>query len=241
MKYPHTCLALLAMSGVALGGVSPAFAQSVSREPIVITPPAKPDGSNASRAPFAAARPFDDVRPADGQPVDIGVPPNTPASNSEPALPPPAVAILGPRPDATATTTVVTVPADTTLTPTGRSTVAVATSLEATRVVPSLRAATHSSREQVIADVEARLTASEKPLASLRSSASEMSATGRTQFKSSDDAVKERERALRSSIRAARNASAAEWEAARSRLAADYEAYAAALASLDAAAGITTR
>lgn len=228
MKYPKTCLAVLALSATALS-----FAQTLSR-------PAKPDGSNASRAPFPAERPFDDVKPADGEAVDQGVPPNTPATAPAPA-PAPAIAVFGPAPEASASASVATsTPAASaeTLSPTGRSTVAVATSLESTRIVPSIRSATHASRDQVITDIEARLSAADKSLGSVRSSSSEMSATGRTQFKAAEDAAKEKEKALRDSIRAARNASSAEWESARSKLAADYEAYVAAVGSLDASAGL---
>lgn len=242
MKHSNTCLALLAFGGVALGGLSPLLAQSYeSRQPIVITPPARPDGSNRSRAPFLAERKFDDARPADGQPIDIGVPPNTPATNPEPhPLPPPTVAILGPRPDA-APAAVATVPVATetpALSMTGRPTVGVSTTLETTRIVPSIRSASFASREQVLSDIESRLGAADKSLAAMRGTTAEMSASGRTQFKASDDAVKERERTLRESLRAARNASSSEWDSARSKLAADFEAYASALASLDAAAGI---
>jgi hypothetical protein len=226
MKYPKTCLALLAMGGAAVS-----FAQSTN----TISPPPRQDGSVMSRAPFPQQR--NDVTPPDGQAVDASAPAATvPASEQ---LPEPAITVLGPAPATSATAVVVTPPAATSnasLTPTGR--VAVATSLESTRVAPTIRAATFASRDQTIADIEARLTASEKPLASLRSSTGEMSASGKTQFKTADDVVKEREKALRSSMRAARNASNAEWESARSKLAADYEAYASALASVDAAAGV---
>lgn len=228
MKYnTKTCLALL-----ALGGASLSFAQSTN----TITPPPRPDGSVSSRAPFPSQR--NDVKSPDGHAIDASAPAATvPASEQ---LPAPAVAVMGPAPSTSTTAVVITPPAVTTeaaLSPTGRTTVSVASSLESTRIAPTIQAATFASRETTVADIDARLTASEKSLAALRSSSSEMSASGKTQFKTADDVVKEREKALRSSIRAARNASETEWDSARSKLAADYEAYASALASVDAAAG----
>jgi hypothetical protein len=226
MKYPKTYLALL-----ALGGASLSFAQSTN----TISPPPKPDGSVGSRAPFPQSR--NDVKSPDGSAIDASAPAAT--VPAEP-LPAPAVTVMGPTPSTTTTAVVVTPPAATTdaaLSPTGRTMISAAASLESTRISPSIRAATFTSRESTVADIDARLTASEKSLAALRSSSSEMSASGKTQFKTADDVVKEREKALRSSIRAARNASETEWDSARSKLAADYEAYASALASVDAAAG----
>lgn len=227
MNYSKTCVALLAVAGASLS-----FAQSTN----TISPPPRADGSVMSRAPFPQSR--NDVKAPDGQALDASAPA---ATVPQEPLPAPAVTVMGPAPSATTTAVVVTPAAspDAALSPTGRTTVSAASSLESTRIAPSIRAATFASRESTVADIDARLTASEKSLAAMRSSSAEMSASGKTQFKTADDVVKEREKTLRSSIRAARNASESEWDSARSKLAADYEAYASALASADAAAGTT--
>lgn len=205
------------------------LAQSNSK-PVVLQPPAVQNGSNWSRAPFPAQRTFDDVKGPDGQAVD-NLPPNTPATNIEPPTPPPQIAILQRTPAPTGVT-------DPGLMPTGRPTIAVASTLEATTFAPTVRMATHASRDQIVADVETRMKASESALASMRSSASAMSAEGRRAFDAAADDAKARAAALRKSIDAARRASASEWENARAQLAADYDAYAAALARVDTTAGI---
>lgn len=182
-----------------------------AQKPIVMTPPAFPDGSNWSRAPFPAQRPHDDVKGPDGQAID-NLPPNTPSTNIEPEIPAPRVAIFQPvQPTATV---------DATLLPTGR--VSVAMSMDATNVAQQIRAGTAASREQVLNDIEARLSASERTLTTM-SSSSDLNAE-----------VKARARALRKSIDHARS----DWSKHQSQLAADYEAYAAALARVDAANGI---
>src|SRR3954471_93324 len=95
MKYPHIQrIAFLAIGALASTGLS-AFAQSA--HPIVITPPAVKDGSNSSRAPFPAARQFDDVKGPDAQAIDkVGA--NSPVANIEPMPPSTRVAILRPAP-----------------------------------------------------------------------------------------------------------------------------------------------
>lgn len=229
MKYLNPRLALAAVGVVALSSFSTSvFAQA--RKPIVVTPPTINDGSNASRAPFIAARPTDDAKRPDGQSIDKNVPPNTPATDPEPnVLPDARVAILQPaRPAA--------IIGDPGLLPTGR--VAVTTSLESTTVVPSIRAGMHEGRDTLMADIETRVNAGDAAVSAMRRTERDMSAEGRAAFKAADDEVKARAKALWKSIRAAKNASAAEWDAARAQLAADYEAYATAMARIDATAGI---
>lgn len=115
------------------------FAQT--QKPIVMTPPAVPDGSNWSRAPLPAARQFDDVKPADGLAIDQ-LPPNTPSSNIEAPIPPPRVAIMQPAGTAPAyvATTTTTTYVDPALTPTGRTTtVIVPTAAPAVEIRPAQR------------------------------------------------------------------------------------------------------
>jgi hypothetical protein len=201
--------------------------------PTVITPPAIPDGSNASRAPFPAERKFDDVKPADGLAIDkTGA--NSESGNVEPAAPATRVAIMQP---ATSTTVATTTAVDPSLQPTGRSNMAVAAALEAPTFAPTIRAATHDSRDQMVADIEHRLTATESSLATMRGTASAMSTDGRRAFENQENTVKEKAKALRKSIKAAQKASASEWDNARAQLAADFDAYAAAVGQIDATAG----
>lgn len=245
MKYPNTCFAMLALVALAPAGLSSASAQTAtSRDPIVITPPAVQNGSNWSRAPFPAARPRDDVRPADGQAIDLNVPPNTPASDPEPnPLPEPTVAIFQTAPAPAYATTTVPAPAYATttvaepvLTPTGRTGVAV--SLDASQTVAAINAGAYASREQLVADIESRMKAVDTAMKPMQDSTRQMSADGRTQYKAAEDEIKQAERALRNSLRAARRASATEWESARAQLASDFQAYASSVSRLDAAAGI---
>ncbi len=227
MKSQRTLVTLTI--GALCAGLSPVFAQS-SSQATVITPPAVQNGSNWSRAPFPAQRQHDDVKPADGQAIDKDT--ANPAGTIEPAPPPARVAILQPAPSPGVTAT------DPGLLPTGRPTVAVATAVDAATFTPTLRVATHESRDQVIADIESRVKSSEAAVASVRSSASQMSAEGRRSFDAAADDAKDKAKALRKSIKAAQKASASEWENARAQLAADYDAYAAALARVDATVGL---
>lgn len=185
-----------------------------AEKPIVITPPAIRDGSNWSRAPMPAQRQFDDVKGPDGQAIDA-LPPNTPATNSEPVIPPPRVAIFQ-RAPATGFA------AEPGLMPTGRTTVAVATTMDATNVAQSIRSGTAANRDQILNDIESRLNASEKMMKSMSGVASDVSAE-----------VKAKAKNLKKSLSNARK----DWDANYNQLAADYEAYAAALARVDAANG----
>src|SRR4051812_46454460 len=157
--------------GAIAATLSSASAQS--SQPTVITPPAINDGSNFSRAPFPSARQFNDTKAPDGQAIDR-TPPNTPATNVEPAVPAARVTVL--QPAAPASTTTVAVVTDPALTPTGRSNVAVATSLNAATFAPTIRVTTMASREQMLADIDTQMTASEKAMSSFHSSTAQMSA-----------------------------------------------------------------
>ena len=232
MKYPHTRM-ILAIGVIASAGLSTTIAQTNSGKPIVISPPAVQDGSSWSRAPFPAQRQFDDTKPADGKAIDE-TGPNSPVANIEPPPPAARVAILQPTPAPS-------IGADPGLLPTGRTTVAVATPLEVTTFGPSIRSMTFSSRDQVLADIDARVKNSEKAMSSLRSTTSQMSADGRTQFNAATDEVKAKAKALRKTLKDARNATDAQWDSIRAQLAADYEAYASAVARIDAATGATVR
>jgi hypothetical protein len=100
MKYPHPSLAILAFAALTAGFTTASAQTAVNRatqKPIVMTPPAPPDGSNWSRAPLPALRRFDDMKAPDGKAVD-DLPPNTPATNSEPPVPAARVAIFQPTP-----------------------------------------------------------------------------------------------------------------------------------------------
>jgi hypothetical protein len=214
---------LFAAGAFAIGALSANAQNSVT----VIPRAAINDGSNASRAPFPQHRPFDDVKAPDGNAIDPESAPNSPAT--EPPVPPaPTVAVFQPtQPSSEAT-----------LAMTGRPTVGVATSLDATRVTASIRSQNETAREHLFTDIETRLNSSDNALREFRRSTSEMSATNRDQFQSAADDLKEKEKALKKSLKAARKASAQEWDSARAQLAADYEAYATAATRIDALAGI---
>ena len=227
MYYSKTRLVLVV--GAALIAATPAtFAQTQKRasSPTVITPPAVQDGSNRARAPFIAERRQDDVTPPNGQAIDQDVPPNTPSTSPEPFAPPAAtVAIMQPAVDPGTL-------------PTGLPTVGAAASLDAARVGTTIQSASFETRDELVDNVRMRMRQSEDALSSFRRSRSQMSAEGRTQFDAAVDAVQAAEKNLDKSIRAASRASSATWEQARAQLAADYDAYAAALARIDASAGI---
>lgn len=218
----------LVLLSTALAATGWAGTPTRSSSPVIITRPAINDGSIASRAPFLAARPFDDARRPDGKAFGDNVPPNTAATTPEPLpAPAPKFAILQPAAPITAGS------------PTGRVGVAVSQPLDAARVAPALRSVPLSARHETVSDIENRIRASETALATMRSSVSEMSVAGRNQFRSAVAEVNAREKPLRRAIRAARKSDDAGWDSARSELAADYESYAQALARIDVAAGIT--
>jgi hypothetical protein len=220
MKFNHSRLFHVLVGALALGSISTVRAANSTRAPIVLTPPAIQDGSNASRAPFPAKRQMDDVKPADGQSIDPDVPPNTPATDI-PAPPPPVVAVLQ-RPAG-----------EPALTPTGRVTTTAAAAADVVRVAPGLRAMAFDSRDTLLADLSTRIDTTIAQVNANRDIMRDLTAGPRDQFKDAAAAVEERERALRHSIKLARKADAAGWEAARAQVAADYDAFAAAAANFD--------
>jgi len=220
---------LLALTGAAfvLAPTVSAETRKPASAPVVITPAAIPTGSNWSRAPVPAARPQNDVTPPNGEAFDENVPPNTPSTTPEPFSPPPAaVAIMQPR----------VAPG---LMPTGRPTVAASAALDDARMQPMIRNASFESRDQLVDSIRVRVRESEETVREFRRSESQMSASGRSQFQTLSSEEKTRRKALDRSLRAAADASSSEWERARAQLASDYDAYAAALASMDAAVGVT--
>lgn len=241
MKNPHHSLVSLLLGTLACAATSVAFAQQATP----ITPPAVNNGSNWSRAPFPAARQFDDVKGPDGQAID-NLPPDTAVSMVPPTQPPPArIAILqSTRPEdvTVATTTTAVAPvasasASTTtttpgLSPTGPST-SFAGSLDATAFAPQIRMATMSNREQILSDIETRISQTEQSITSMSSS---LSSDARRSFNAAHDEVKSKAKALKNSVQKARKAKDQDWENARMQVASDYEAFATALGRLDTAA-----
>jgi hypothetical protein len=228
MKQFHPTSRLLAVAGLAVLALPLLSAQTPNRRsaPIVITPPAVHDGSNSSRAPFIAARPFDDAKRPNGEAIDLTVPPNTPSTNPDPvAPPPPAVAMFRPR-------------GEPGLMPTGRPTTGAAAALDAPHELPVIRSDTAMTRDQLLDDLEVRIRNAQTAMNAYHQTLSEMSATGQEQFKTSAADVHAREKALMKSIRRAHDAKGDNWDAAREQVAVDYEAYANSLAQIDAAAGV---
>ncbi|HVU32241.1 MAG TPA: hypothetical protein VHE61_02320 [Opitutaceae bacterium] len=220
---------LLAVAGAAVIAAAPTvFAETHNRAsaPTIITPPAVPDGSNMSRAPFPAARPFNDVLPPSGHAIPQDMPPNTPSTNPDPiAPPPPAFAILQPR----------EAPG---LMPTGRPSTGASVALDPAHMEPAIRSSSFASRDDIVDSVRVRMRQSEVTMLEFRRTESDMSPEGRTQFRTADDEVRARGKQLEHSLRAAARASSENWDAARAQLAADYDAYADALASVDTAVGV---
>jgi hypothetical protein len=230
MKYNTPLVSLVTLGALVAAALPTVNAQNSrnsdpNARPIVMTPPAVKDGSNWSRAPFPAARPMDDTKSPDGQAVDRTAP-NTPASNTEPPVPPAPIAILQPSiPSATAGAIAVFTP--------------VSTSMDSVAFVPTIHASTYTAREQLISDIEQRVANSDAGLASYRATINQMSTDGRRAFDSAADNVKDTAKALQKSIKNARKAKDSNWEASRAELASAYEAYAAALARVDASTGAT--
>jgi hypothetical protein len=217
MKSARSRLPALFASALALTGLSNAFAEHATRAPVVIQRPLVNDGSVASRTPFLAERPLNDAKPADGQAIDPDIPPNTP-STEIPKPPPPTVAIRqrAREPE---------------LLPTGPSTIA--TTVDAVRVTPGIRAMTFESRDSMLADLTQRIDNTIKQINSDRDVQRDMTAATRDQFKDAIEQVELRERALRKSLKDARKANTAEWESARAELAANYDTFAAAAQAFD--------
>lgn len=217
MKSVSPRLASLLASALALGGLSPAFAEHATRAPVVIQRPIVNDGSVASRTPFLSERPFNDAKGPDGQAIDPDLPPNTPATDVP--KPPPPVASIGRR------------ATEPTLAPTGPSTLA--TTVDAVRVSPGIRAMAFESRDTMLNDLDTRIDGAIKAMNSDRDIQRDMTATTRDQFKDAIEQVELKERALRHSIKEARKADAASWDSARSEIAANYDMFAAAAQTFD--------
>ncbi len=227
MNYSITRLVMTAAT-LAIASAPAAVAETHKRAsaPVIITPPAVPDGSNASRAPFPAARWQNDVVPPSGEAFPQNMPPNTPSTTPAPIAPPVAtVAILQPK----------VAPG---LMPTGHPTVGAAAALAPAQMENGIRNAPFESRDDLIDGIRVRMRSSETTMVEFRHSESEMSPEGRSQFDALKDQVKERQDALEKSIRTAGRASSADWDQARAQLASDYDAYAVALSQVDAAVGV---
>ena len=219
---------LLALTGATFAVLTPASAETHKRAsaPVVITPAAVQNGSNWSRAPFPAARPQNDVLPANGEAFDQSLPPNTPSTTPEPLAPPaPVVAIMQPR----------TEPG---LMPTGRPGIAASAALDDAHLQPMIRNSSFDSRDQVVDNVRAHVNQAQDTISAFRHSEGQMSASGRSQFDALKGEVKAAHKQLEHSIRNAADASSSGWDAARAQLATDYDAYAAAVARMDAAVGL---
>jgi hypothetical protein len=227
MKHPHTQRIAFAIGAfLSTGLISTALAQSA--HPIVITPPAVKDGSNWSRAPFPAARQFDDVKAPDTFAIDqIGA--NSAVANIEPLPPAARVAVMQPAAPAFGV--------EPGLLPTGRTTVVMAAPFQSATYTTTIRSASMESRNQIVPEIETRLHASEESLAVMNHSKKDMSAEGRQAFEAAEADARQQAKALHKSLRTAKNAKDAQWEAAREQLASDYDAYAATLARIDAASG----
>jgi hypothetical protein len=235
------------VAGALVTALTPARADSKSAPPLPNppshTPPAvSKDVSTPNRLPAPPLQPLPTARESvaqkaeslpDAPAVSPPLPPSLPSSVRIRAERSPAPGSANPPAPGVA--------ADQGLTPTGRMNPAIATNLESRTVVPALRSATIETRGNVFTDLESRLNAADSALNSVERSTAEMSAEGRKQFKAASDEAKDRAKALRKSVQAARKANATEWESARAHLAADYEAYAAALARIDQATGVSPR
>jgi hypothetical protein len=215
MKSISPRFASLLAGALALGGICPAFAENKTRAPVVIQRPLVNDGSIASRTPFLSERPFNDAKPADGQAIDPDLPPNTP-STSVPK--PPTTVAVGRRSE----------PA---LTPTGPTTLAVAT--DAVRVSPGIRQLSYESRDAMLDELSTRIDNTIKAMNADRDIQRDMTAVTRDQFKDAIEQVELKERALRKSIKDARKADASQWESARAEIAANYDMFAAAAQTFD--------
>ena len=246
MKYPKNrctswlmAVGLLTAGGNAVGA-DPKGPPTQANNPPVITPPSVKAGNHESRAPFPAARQFEETQGPSAQAREQA-PVSTPATEQrKPPAAPSNVRVRverGPARENVAQAQA-KAEAERTLTPTGRPQAAIAASLDSQNFAPTLRAATASSRGKLIGEVESRIASAETALNAAEKSSAEMSESGRKQFKSASDFAKRKAEALRKSIHAARNASEDDWEGARAQLGADYHAYAAALAQIDSVTGV---
>ena len=226
-------LGLLVTTGLSAAPAAPKNENPHANKPTVITPPAVKDGTaEATRAPFPSSRQFDNDKGPNPKALE-NAPDSTPAT--EPRVAPPTdVRVKREMPAPNDTKVTLPAPADPGSLPTGRTTAAVATTIDP-KLGRSIRDTTVATRDQLMTDIESRITASENAVSAINKTTREMSAAGREQFRAASDDVKEKAKALKKSMQAARKASGPEWESARTQLAADYDAYVAALARIDTA------
>jgi hypothetical protein len=219
MKLATLSLALVVAASGTIG-----FAQS-SRSISIIPRPAFPNGSNASRAPFPGQRVFDDVHGPDGQAIDPDLPPNTPATR--PPLLQTRVAVLQPGAKGVER-----------LAPVGLPSTGLRATLDANRVSASIRAGSVESRRDLLAQLDAKLSAADQAIDQFDKDENRVNRADRTQFTAAENTMREREAALFKSMRAAQDATPDRWEAVREELAANYDAYASAAAQVDAVMGL---
>jgi hypothetical protein len=110
-------------------------------------------------------------------------------------------------------------------------------SLNTAETAQQLRATAMEHRDSVLNAVESRIDAGADASARLQRSAKRIEGSARTEYDASVKELRAREKALQSSLRAARKAGADNWEQARTQLAADYEAYSQAMTQLETSAG----
>jgi hypothetical protein len=97
----------------------------------------------------------------------------------------------------------------------------------------TIRESADGARKVVLGRVGTLVDASADAAAELRGTAKRLDADARARFKVAWDGVREKEKAVKRSLKAARRARGETWVAAREHLASDYETYARAVAEAD--------
>lgn len=97
-----------------------------------------------------------------------------------------------------------------------------------------IRILRYNAREELLAQLEARLSGNERELNEVRQSAPRLTGDARTAYRQALQDLKAKREALHHAIKAARKASPETWETARTALASGYEAYSIALTRLEA-------
>jgi len=110
--------------------------------------------------------------------------------------------------------------------------------LSPAETVRDIRAASQSSRDTVVSQVNTRIENTGRVISDLNRQARNLSGDAKTQFKAAMDDLHDKERSLRHSVNDVRKASNDNWSDAQARLASDYEAYATAVARAQAAASV---
>ena len=109
--------------------------------------------------------------------------------------------------------------------------------LNAASTVSEIHGAAFATRKELAANIEARLDASQKNVGTLRAKADAGGDRSRREFGRALNEIREREKALRTSLKTTTKATGeSTWGEVQSTLAKDYNAYAAAVASAEAAA-----